>query len=294
MIMSKNELIDAYFEGGMTEGESQDFLNQVSNDADLKQEFNFQSDIIEGLKQARISELKTMLNNVPVSGGFGSINILSKIASVGGVILVAGLSYYYFSDNSSEQIQIKPKHTVESIDDLIVSNETLSTDTDNTISSSQEIEEKADIQLKETAISKNNTVKGSEKSLAPQINKPTLIEPLELTEESDEEFETPSSGIADKSSSPLSAIDVELDNSKKKYSFHYQLKDGKLFLFGSFDKGLYEILEFNSSNGKTLFLYYKDKYYGLSKTQDAISPLNEVTEPTLITKLEVVRKEIKE
>jgi hypothetical protein len=290
--MSKNELLETYFEGSMTEGERQDFLNQVSTDADLRQEFNFQSEIIEGLKQARITELKTMLDNVPVSGGIGSGSMLSKIASVGGVILVAGLSYYYLSDKNSEQEQIKPKQTIESFDDLILTEEK-SIDED-AIGINNEIGQVAEAEIKESTTAKGNKNVRIEKSSVPQIRKPELIEPLELIEESDEEFETPSSGISDKSASPLSAIDVEIDNSKKKFSFHYQLKDGKLFLFGSFDKGLYEILEFNTSDGKTLFLYYKDKYYGLSKTQNDITPLNEVTEATLTTKLETVRKEIKE
>jgi hypothetical protein len=48
----------------------------------------------------------------------------------------------------------------------------------------------------------------------------------------------------------------------------YVLFDGKLSLIGNFSKSPYEILEVNSKVGKTLFLFYNDKYYALELTSE--------------------------
>jgi hypothetical protein len=285
--MSKKDLVSAYFDGEMTKLEGNDFLNNVSKDAELKNEFQFQSEIIEGLKAARVSELKAMLDAVPVGGG-GAI-ALGKLAIIGGVLILTGLSYFYISNKDSIQPLTEPKAIEDALDELISS----SNNEEDIAEEFEQLEVQAE---QKSVISKTEIIKPNKESIitSPQINKPETIEPHELIEENNDEFDVPESGLIQKNTTTLSAIDIDVDNSKKKYSFHYQLKAGKLFLYGSFDKGLYEILEFNSPEGKILFLYYKDKYYGLSKNQSEIVPLDEVTEDSLISKLEAARREIKE
>jgi hypothetical protein len=285
--MSKKDLVSAYFDGEMTISEGNDFLNNVSQDAELKNEFQFQSEIIEGLKAARVSELKAMLDAVPVGGG-GAI-ALGKLAIIGGVLILSGLSYFYISNKDTIQPLTEPKAIEDALDELISS----SNNEEDIAEEFEQLEVQAE---QKSVISKTEIIKPNKESIitSPQINKPETIEPHELIEENNDEFDVPESGLIQKNTTTLSAIDIDVDNSKKKYSFHYQLKAGKLFLYGSFDKGLYEILEFNSPEGKILFLYYKDKYYGLSKNQSEIVPLDEVTEDSLISKLEAARREIKE
>ncbi|MGC4020523.1 MAG: hypothetical protein QM734_00550 [Cyclobacteriaceae bacterium] len=41
----------------------------------------------------------------------------------------------------------------------------------------------------------------------------------------------------------VSRIEVEINYSNSAYTFHYQFSDGKLILYGTFDKSLYEIIE---------------------------------------------------
>jgi hypothetical protein len=93
------------------------------------------------------------------------------------------------------------------------------------------------------------------------------------------------------SEAPLSksSIVVEVDNSNKKFNFHYQFKNGKLYLFGTFEKNLYEIMEFFSGNKRTVFLFYKDNYYLLSEENDTIKPLAPINDPTLLQKLKDYR-----
>lgn len=284
--MSNNDLINSYFEGAMTEVEKKDFLNLISTDPAMKKEFDFQQEVIGGLKNARIAQLKARLDNVAVGGGYSG-SIISKVALVGGVALVAGLAFY-FSQSSTDTIEVAPKEVVEDVDDLITEQPEqehgVSEEPSNTLAE----EPKA----KEEPV--DNTSHKPAKKEEVEINKPQLVEPLDLTEEGDEDLEAPEAVLNEKSETSNPVIDVEIDNSKKKYSFHYQLKDGRLFLYGTFDKGLYEILEFNTSKGKTLYLYYKDNYYGLSKTRSEITPLSEVKDAALLNKLEQVRIDIKE
>ncbi len=285
--MSIKELVNAYFDGEMTEGERSDFLNKVSQDTELKKEFQFQSEIVEGLKSARVSQLKARLDNVPVGGGF-SYGI-GKIAFIGGVIILSGLSYLYISNENNELPMAEPKAVDDAYDELI-------SKANESVDSDEKMELPKVTSTQKTIASKNTTSRTERNAVAtaPQINKPNTVEPLELVEETNDEFDVPESGLNENNASSLSTIDIDVDNSKKKYSFHYQLKEGRLFLYGSFDKGLYEILEFNSPDGKILYLYYKDKYYGLRKNQSEITPLAEITESSLISKLETARKEIKE
>ncbi|MTI39112.1 hypothetical protein [Fulvivirga lutimaris] len=284
--MSNNDLINSYFEGAMTEVEKQDFLNLVSSDPAMKKEFDFQQDVIEGLKNARIAELKARLDNVAVGGGYTG-SIISKVAVVGAVALVAGLAYY-FNQPSTETIEVAPKEVVEDVNNLITEQpeieQVASEESSNTMAEESQVNEEP------TRITSRKPAKKEE----VEINKPQLVEPLDLSEEGDEDLDVPEAVLNKKSETSNPAIDVEIDNSKKKYSFHYQLKDGRLFLYGAFDKGLYEILEFNTSKGKTLYLYYKESYYGLSKTQSEITPLSEVKDAALLNKLEQVRIDIKE
>src|SRR5690606_5642585 len=53
-----------------------------------------------------------------------------------------------------------------------------------------------------------------------------------------------------------SYIAVEVVDTGKKNNFHYQFKEGKLFLLGSFEKNLYEMTEFFNDHSRTVFRYY--------------------------------------
>lgn len=285
--MKNSELINAYFDGELSEIEKESFIKNLDQDPILKQEFNLQSQIIEGIKSTRKAELIARLDAVSI-GTSGTTQHLNwgKMSVIGGVVLLGILTYYNLQNTQTETTQVAPKEVSESIDSLIPSESVLSEVDVNKY-------ENESVSADDQKVSKP-AVKAQEKVAIqkPDINKPELVEPLEI--ESDEESELiPESGFADESPIKLSNIDIEVDNSKKRYSFHYQIKEGKLFLFGDFDKGLYEILEFNSSEGKILYLYYKQSYYDLKQSASEITALKEISEPALINKLENVRKDIK-
>ncbi len=288
--MSNKELLDAYFNGEMNEAESLDFLNQVEDNNVLKQEFNFQKEIVEVIQSVRKAELKARLNNVVVGGSAAEGFSVGKFATLGGIIVIAGLSYLYFSNDTDMSVEtVEPKAISESYEEYIP--------TEDIEDETEKVEELAvDPAMEEAIFEKEISEINDDQDevsqpivTAPNIHKPEAVEPLEITNEDENEV-IPGSGISSNSIPTSSSIDIEIDDSRKKYSFHYQMKGGRLYLFGTFDKGLYEILEFNSVEGKILFLYYKEKYYGINKNQNDITALQEVTESSLLAKLKEARK----
>jgi hypothetical protein len=75
----------------------------------------------------------------------------------------------------------------------------------------------------------------------------------------------------------------------KKYNYHYQFKDGKLFLYGPFEKELYEIMEFFNEEKRTLFLYHNENYYLLKDNSTSLKPLNPIQDTELLNKLKEYR-----
>lgn len=59
-------------------------------------------------------------------------------------------------------------------------------------------------------------------------------------------------------------------------------------LFGTFDKGLYEILEINSDT-HSVFMFYKDNYYLLDEKQAKITLLEPIKDKALVAKLKEYR-----
>jgi hypothetical protein len=61
-------------------------------------------------------------------------------------------------------------------------------------------------------------------------------------------------------------------------------------LYGSFDKGLYEVIEVNG-NAHSMFLYYKDVYYQLNERSKRITPLAPIKDTELVSKLKQFRSQ---
>ncbi len=282
--MSNRDLINAYFDGEMNEAEMQDFLDKVEGSSELKQEFTLQEDIINGIKSVRKAELKARLDNISVGGGISNGALLGKVAAIGSIVILGALTYWY---NSADEVtvaeSIQPKEVNDKVEDLIP------VEIDEQERSDEPVSEEIVMEaVEETEISERSSdIEQQPVVSAPSINKPEAVDPLEIIDEEEELL--PDDGMTTNSTATSTSLEVEIDDSKKRYSFHYQMKEGRLFLFGTFDKGLYEILEFNSPEGKVLFLYYKDKYYGINKNQHEVSALQEVREVTLLKKLDEAR-----
>lgn len=281
--MSNFEHIDDYLTNRLAPAEKANFERQLETDGALRADVEFQKLTIEAIKQARVAQLKSMLNNVPIGGsGFSTGLTTAKIA--GGVIsiaLIGGLTYFYLQGHSKNN-EIKP------ID--IATQET--TKPVNPVSTASDSITKS-IAVVEPSKTNNTAVSSSEKADTKKTEQQTVskpkIEVLDLSEELSTNDNNESALIENrKPEITASRVEVSTDSSHKKYSFHYQFSHGKLLLYGSFDKGLYEILEINGGS-HNVFLFYQANYYLLEEKENTTSPLEPVKDPILLKKLKEYR-----
>lgn len=281
--MSNFELIDNYLTNRLNSQEREVFEQQMKSDPTLKADVEFQTSIVEGLKKARAAELKAMLNKVPVTSTPAQFSAL-KIASglVGTAVLVSAI-YLYFQSNNQPELPNPSSPIEDSINEKEQAKEEIKTLDKLT-------QEEQSTESNKTEANKEPSVKPTQKSTpSKNITKPKLdvVDPSEdLTESTPtrESIEPSKPGFA------TPAMEVEIDSTNKKYSFHYQFVSGKVILFGSFDKSLYEILEIHGEAHST-FLFYKDNYFTLDESKNEVTPLVVIKDKSLIKKLKEYRNQ---
>ena len=283
------ELLDDYLRHQLNEGERAAFEQRLEADQALKSEYNLQQKIAEGLRQARVTELKTMLNNVAVpAGAQGGTSVLTKLGLGIGASLLVGVGIYYF--NTKEEAptpapqqtiiaEAKPENTVPATDSSAEENQPKENEAAATSEPVTKEEEKV-----------KPSTKQANKSTSPdKVAAKPVIDAFDPTEEHDSAT-TQENVVTNKVETPKkpvsgTKIPVEAISGMKKYNFHYQFKEGRLMLYGSFERDLYEIMEFFGDNKRTIFLYYKDNFYLLDEQNDKIKPLTAISDPALLQKL---------
>ena len=106
--MSNFELIDDYLANRLNEQDRKDFEHQLDGDPALKEEVDFQQQVVSGVRQARAIELKSMLNNIPVTGSFWSGGKIAAAAVTVGLVATS----LYFYQKEDEQL-ITPIESVQ-------------------------------------------------------------------------------------------------------------------------------------------------------------------------------------
>lgn len=280
------ELLDDYLSNRMKGQDKLDFEKRLESDASLQGELGLQKEFIEGIKRARVAELKAMLNEIAVPAPSNS-SLMIKGALTAVVVAIVGTGLYFLINKDEDPIQTEittqepvgiPPASVESTD--VPKDEIVEQPKDESKSAEEPNENKVHTQP--------DAEKKSETKTSP-LNQPSL-EPYDPTKELEQVSEKPEAlGETNVSSLTNSSIAVVTDNTDKKLNFHYQFKDGKLFLLGSFEKDLYEILEFFNNSKRTIFLYYNSSYYLLDENQAQPTPLKAITDPSLLQKLKASR-----
>lgn len=280
------ELLDDYLSNRLEGDHKLDFKKRLESDSSLKSELEFQKALVDGIKNARVAELKSMLNQTVVPSPTNS-SVFAKAAVTIAVIAAVGTGLYFLLNEEAPVVEPVSQRTLDEStnneplqEESIVAEESDTQDdmmaseketVDEQVTSSKPIESKA-------------PEKKSEIAKAP-VKQPTL-EPYDPTKELEQTSEKPEAvqegGVPSVTSS---TIVVQTDDTNRKLNFHYQFKDGKLFLLGSFEKDLYEILEFFNDNKRTIFLYYNSGYYLLDEEQTSPTPLKPISDQSLIKKL---------
>jgi len=291
------ELLDDYISNRLNAQERSAFEQRIEGDPELKGEFQLQNKIAEGIRQARAAELKAMLGAIPTTGlpgGDGQLSIPAKIGIWVAATAVVGTGIYFYLTSNQATEQVKQHDTVQA-PELTKPEDT----TTQPAPSDQEMattapEEKQPVaeESDKSAVKKTDTAKAKKKTDTSEVQpagKPAINAFDPSAEESDEQginqADAESIGKATTGDMP-----VVYDNTNKKFKFHYQIKDGKLKLYGPFEKNLYELMAFYSGTKVTRFLYHENKYYLLSDENDKIKALTPINDPKLIDKLNKSRQ----
>ena len=273
--MTQFELIDDYLANRLTEQEKNAFEQKLDGDPALKDEVEFQRQVVKGVQQARIAELKTMMNNIPVSSsGWSTGQITTAAVSV--AIVAAGL--YFYMQDEVKTVPLPEKQ-----------NQEVQIPADNKPVEPAEIkdtEEKSEAAPKEATPSKQWKASGKKVTPAP-VQKPDInvVDPSDELKETQEPAPVTVQG---RSEILPSKLEVTTESKDKKHAFHYQFSQGKLILFGPFDENLYEILEIHGE-GHAVFLFYKENYYLLDEKETRITPLTYIRDAQLLKKLKEYR-----
>jgi hypothetical protein len=282
------EMLDEYAGNRLNPQDRAAFEKQLESDAELKNELSLQREIIEGVRTARKAELKKMLNDIPVS----SIPTegMSLGLKIGLWVVAAGLVtsslYFYFNreDNTIAQPPVANEIREESTENDVVAEP----DAIESVQGDQPAQEQpAQLQPK-TAEKQADDISAPKASTPEKVEEQQAVEPSTLdvfdpSQDAENAEQVTAEEIGPKISTKSSiAVVTEVD---KRYNFHYQFRDNKLFLYGSFEKNFYEIMEFFSNNKRTMFLYYKDNYYLLNDADDKVKPLAPINDAALLKKL---------
>ncbi len=276
--MKNFEHIDDFLANRLPDGERKAFEEQIAGDPALQEEVNFQRELVEAVRKARAQELKSMLQQVPVAGGVSWGGLKMAAAVVGAGVIAASL--YFYMDNDEAAIQAADNQ--------------ISTTPAQPESTVQEppVEEVKPGHEEVTAPSESKPVKKlpapTTTKKADPVSRPN-IEGMDQSEDmTNSEAPILESTTSNRMEISIAKMDVVTGINDKKHGFHYQFSQGKLLLYGPFDKNLYEILEVHGDN-RSLFLFYRENYYLLNEKESQITPLKAISDGELIKRLREYR-----
>lgn len=287
------ELLDDFLGNRLDEKERLAFEQKLKADPELQSEYELQQKLIEGIRKARINELKAMLNNVPVPSLHSGPATVVKLAAAAVVTAVVVAGIYYFNRTDAPVTEQKAVAPVEeSISEQPREEETTVTIQDDT-PPAQDQEQVAQSAKKPANEPDKPAVTENRKVTEQPVRDPAL-DVFDPTEEvSDQPVGTVLRVEPDEKDQEelktATSITVETDTKNKRYNFHYQFKDSKLILYGPFEENLFEIMEFFANNKRTIFLYYQNNFYLLDDSNDKIKRLTAIDDPALLGKLKSYR-----
>ncbi len=271
------ELLDDYISNRLSGAERTYIEERLQQDPDLRSEYAIQQQIAAGIRQARVAELKKMLSSIPTpplqDPGFSA----AKIAGLAMAVMLALSLIYYFTRQTPES----GPATVEQPTVPAVT-ENPGTEPAVTKEDNQETDEVSEAEPSKSAGSASKKSSASKPEAKKRID---VFDPSGESEPAADENIPGADDMNAESAVERTDLVVVTDGTSKKYKFHYQVLEDKVVLYGTFEKNLYQILEFISGEKRTIFLYYKDAYYLLDSTGSRVNPLIPVNDPALLKKL---------
>lgn len=276
--MTNTELINAYLDNELSEGDRIQFEDRLNGDSELRQELSMQQDIIEGIRSVRKTELKQMLNNVPISQA--TTWTAGKIASIIAVVAVVAIGLVYVANNDEPTSTTEP---TEAMRDNSSTDVTQAQDETTEIALTEEAPAEVET-IEPVSPIVNNTENDDEPEVArqPEVKRPVVAPDFDRNDKDRTDIVSPDGTILGEFVDSPTQTDVEIDRLNSAYTFHYAFEPGMLKLYGDFDNELYQILEFNSADGRNWFLEYEGIYYYLDNSSTEIQPLREIKDENLL------------
>ncbi len=280
------ERLDDYLRNKLSPQDKSAFERALEGDPSLQKRLQVERHIVEGMRKARVAELKQMLNNVPVTATPGGTSLLAK---VGAWIVLAGLAgggaYIYLNNENESAAESGISAPLETPEDTRKQTPPVIEHIQPPIAKRDATQE----QVEEKVPATTAEPKTEPKTEATPNVVPEHVAESAKTQEPIASAVDSGKGLAGIVSTPSIPIEAGINGNNGKYTFHYQFKDDKLYLYGVFEKDLYELLEFSSNNKRTLFLSYKDKYYHLQDEDTKVKRLTPVNDAALVKRLKDYR-----
>lgn len=288
--MINYDSIEEYLNGTLSNDQMEGFELKLEQDPEFKREFDFQNDIIESLKNTRKAELKARLNDVQIGSGIGNGSTGSIVKISSAVIITAAvgiLGYLTFFDKpdteDSTTTSIEQKISDESHPEITQKEDNEQEEIEENIDQSTNKKTPPDTESKQTAV--KDTQK--ESNTAPVPVKPEIIE--DFPEDQETVVDVPDNTLPE-STITFTKSNIEIDIlDDEQYDFHYRFVEDRLFLYGEFNEGVYEIIEIRERGIKSIFLYYNIKFYALDQSRKIITSLQEIKDDELRFKLEQIK-----
>ncbi len=271
--MTNTELINAYLDNELTETDRMNFEKRLEGDSQLQQELALQKDVIEGIRLARKAQLKQMLNNVPVAQT--TIWSAGKIATIvaAAAIVVMGVMYFTSEETTPETEPVTNEMPSQEAEQNMQPQDSPAEEEPVAAEDNTEATEESEV-----AINKVEEVVEAQ----PEDKRPVVAPSFDRAEADRTEVVAPDGKILGEISETPTETDVVIERVNENYKFHYMFEPGMLKLYGNFNNELYQILEFNSADGRVWFLEYENKYYFLDDSSTEIRPLKEVKDEKLL------------
>ncbi len=289
--------IDLYHAGQMSPEQEIAFEKELMSDPSLRAESDFQSDIINGLKEYRKLQLKARLDAIEVPTGLLAVAQQSVwVKTIGGIAVASliGMGFFLNTERESDSNREANIPVIASEDIWVSQNQyevfnwslepsmkaKVGVVSQSSISDSKNVEEK----LNKTAVTEQQAVE-HEEEIALDFIAPTVNDVADLSIATTALEETKSSEPAEvAAASPLDIEAINTRSNKIKYKYY----DGKLFLSGNFEKKPYEIIEINGASGRRIYVLHNRKYYEVNAT-DRLRELPEVRNINLIQELRLIK-----
>ena len=291
--MTNNERIEAYFRNELGETEKQQLLQDVKTDTSLNSEFKFQESVTDGIKAYRKKELIAKLDNIQIATT--SQSLLLKTIGIIGIASIATIGTYMWLNQNVDTAPAQPESNIEEVVQEPTagsSNNSNSTTaaanedepTDKETLASNEAPNKESTKAQEAVTPKRTTPTQTEIE-SPTIVVPQVEEPESGESMTDEEDLSAPEAMSTSSVKLSTRNDVEVKLSKK-YTFHYQIVDEALVLYGKFNESPFEVIELKTNEGINSYLYFKENFYSLLTDTEDIRPLNQIENKELINELQ--------